>query len=760
VRVTPTINSIGIRIRPVPDEVTGAALYWRKQGETQWRRGLDPVITVANALLEARAAGGTYENLDVVTVEKGAMIRRCHGNVVLLEAGTTYEVRVDLKRADGSLYDSVQRTVTTWAERYPFGESTGRTLNVPGDYSTIQAALNAASPGDIVLVAPGTRYEEVSISSSTSGTEGHPITIRGQGTVLQDNPTSPDTNAFFRFLDNAHDIVIEGFELRGLRGYGGYTLKNKQLTIVGNNVQRVVIRNNLFNSPSDVTQSSWMLMSGGNGYVSPTKVLIEGNTFTAGKLTTGSLGSVIFFEGGKQVVIRNNTIRAGESEDIISLRGGPREDFDFANNTVVGKGFDDGMELEGCVNINVRMWGNTIDDSLGQKGTMSHTPVLVGPIYVFRNVLYGGLQTYKVASNMVINFDFANLHLADFGPVFWYHNTIFHPYTAAIGTDTPQFFRYSNRLCHANVTLQNNIVYNRYLPSTAGQATTYNRQDPNAEYASRWGQLTSDYNLWYPQATNPNASYGLDLHSIFGQDPGFFSATWGQQDVHLMPGSAAIDRGIPIPNISDTFRGTAPDLGAFEAVSEFSDVSPAYWAWAEIEACYAAGIVSGYPDGTYRPSTPVTRDQMAVYVSRAISGGDAYIPTTPGTVTFPDVPQDYWAYRWVEYAAANNIVQGYDDGKYRPTLAVDRGQMAVFIARSIATPTLGDAGLVDYTPPPTPTFPDVTSTNAWAWCYRYVEYIAAAGIVHGYDDGRYHPEVICTRDQMAVYVAHAFDLLP
>jgi hypothetical protein len=40
----------------------------------------------------------------------------------------------------------------------------------------------------------------------------------------------------------------------------------------------------------------------------------------------------------------------------------------------------------------------------------------------------------------------------------------------------------------------------------------------------------------------------------------------------------------------------------------------------------------------------------------------------------------------------------------------------------------------------------------------YVEYIAGQGVTHGYPDGSYHPEVTCTRDQMAVYVARAFGL--
>jgi hypothetical protein len=110
----------------------------------------------------------------------------------------------------------------------------------------------------------------------------------------------------------------------------------------------------------------------------------------------------------------------------------------------------------------------------------------------------------------------------------------------------------------------------------------------------------------------------------------------------------------------------------------------------------------------------------------------------------------------VEYAVNQGVVKGYDDGTYKPTDKVDRGQMAVFVARAIATPSDG-ADLVSYTPPATATFADVP-TGFWA--YKHVEYIAqpSVSVTQGYPDGLYHPEYVCTRDQMAVYVARAFRL--
>jgi len=107
----------------------------------------------------------------------------------------------------------------------------------------------------------------------------------------------------------------------------------------------------------------------------------------------------------------------------------------------------------------------------------------------------------------------------------------------------------------------------------------------------------------------------------------------------------------------------------------------------------------------------------------------------------------------VEYAVANGIVEGYPEGDYRPAVTVDRGQMAVFIARAIATPT-GEAGVPDGGCQE-PVFPDV---GCEFWARKYIQYIKERAITSGYRDGLYHPEYACTRDQMAVYVQRAFEL--
>jgi hypothetical protein len=210
--------------------------------------------------------------------------------------------------------------------------------------------------------------------------------------------------------------------------------------------------------------------------------------------------------------------------------------------------------------------------------------------------------------------------------------------------------------------------------------------------------------------------------------------------------------------------GQANSLGGFAAnhilvfahePGPFSDVP--YWHWAkdEVAAAVGAGIVFGYADGAYRPELVVARDQMAAFIARAVAGGDATVPDGPAQATFLDVPRTHWAFKYVEDCAAKGIVEGVMPHFYGPKMAVGRAQMAVFIARALVTPA-GDAGVPD--PVGDPTFPDVTSDSDYAWCRKHVEYIAGEGVCGGYDDDCYHPEYVCTRDQMAVYIARAFGL--
>ncbi len=224
----------------------------------------------------------------------------------------------------------------------------------------------------------------------------------------------------------------------------------------------------------------------------------------------------------------------------------------------------------------------------------------------------------------------------------------------------------------------------------------------------------------------------------------------------------------------DLAGNAAPEVTDTIELIAFTDVPEDRWGFEEIMACVDAGIVAGYAEGDYKPGLEVDRGQMAAYVARALAGGEENVPPGPMEPTFWDVDTEYWAYDSIEYAVGQGVVRGYGEGDYKPALAVDRAQMAAYIARAIADP-VGEEGLAAYEPPAEPTFPDVPNTGYGEdgtepfWAYKYVEYAYDQGVVKGYaypdpDNPAetiylYEPHWIVARDQMAVYVARAFGLM-
>ncbi|MEO6457074.1 MAG: S-layer homology domain-containing protein [Chloroflexia bacterium] len=111
----------------------------------------------------------------------------------------------------------------------------------------------------------------------------------------------------------------------------------------------------------------------------------------------------------------------------------------------------------------------------------------------------------------------------------------------------------------------------------------------------------------------------------------------------------------------------------------FRDVGPENEFYGYVEAAFAAGVLSGYEDGTFRPTNPVTRAQVAKMIVLA-KLWDSPLPSVP---TFSDVSVDHWAFRFVETAYAHGIIGGYADGTYRANLPVTRAQLSKMLALSM-----------------------------------------------------------------------------
>jgi hypothetical protein len=97
-----------------------------------------------------------------------------------------------------------------------------------------------------------------------------------------------------------------------------------------------------------------------------------------------------------------------------------------------------------------------------------------------------------------------------------------------------------------------------------------------------------------------------------------------------------------------------------------------------VEELFRRGVVSGCGAGHYCPGSPVTRQEMAVFVLRTKE--PAFLPPACATPMFADVPASNPFCPWIEELARRGVVSGCGGGNYCPAQPVTREQMAVFIA--------------------------------------------------------------------------------
>jgi hypothetical protein len=182
--------------------------------------------------------------------------------------------------------------------------------------------------------------------------------------------------------------------------------------------------------------------------------------------------------------------------------------------------------------------------------------------------------------------------------------------------------------------------------------------------------------------------------------------------------------------------------------SNFGDVLPNSPYYPFVIKLANLGITGGCGASDFCPESPVTREQMAVFLLLA-KEGPAYVPPACVTPTFSDVPCSSGFAKWIYELVRRGVTSGCGGGKYCPLDPVTREQMAVFLLRTKEGP--------GYTPPActNPTFTDVPCSSVFApWIYELVR----RGITTGCGGGKYCPLDPVTRGQMAVFLTLTFGL--
>jgi hypothetical protein len=243
---------------------------------------------------------------------------------------------------------------------------------------------------------------------------------------------------------------------------------------------------------------------------------------------------------------------------------------DFYNNYMTNF-HDNPFETDGSMH-NVRVLRNMMINSASHA--FCNQPAIGGPVYWVGNIAYhlpGGSTRLTGGSAGVL----------------FYHNTILSE-TSAQGT--------SNVHWRNNLFLGENSAPAIFSINTFTSYTSsdYNGFRPNpGEFSFQWNSprsgIAADYTGPNHRADLDNRSFatladysratGQDQHSVLvdydvfmdvkpldAQDARTVQKVYKAEniDFRLKPGSAAVDRGVALPNINDGFTGRAPDLGALE----------------------------------------------------------------------------------------------------------------------------------------------------------------------------------------------------
>jgi len=619
----PTLMAIGIAWSIEGDDNRNAqvTITYRKKGETEWNRGLDP-LRLQNEVTFLRGS------LDYTAPNMFA------GSLFDLDEDTDYEVRLQLQDPDGVHGDSGKNvTIRTRAEPQP--ASDGRIFHVyppgyegpretPAFSGLLQAYYMAslggdwsrASPprvraGDIIKVHAGvylSKHDHYSheLNSgfttccatpwdgtyylSQDGTAERPIAIvaAGDGEVIFDG----DGNTVLFNLMGANYHYFEGITFRNT----GTAIEAGMKHIAG--ARGITVKHSRFEDIGTAVHSDW---SGSSGfYIADNDMLGREDldyVFTwyaiepwssrpdfAERAKLKSFYAISIY--GRGHVIAYNRVQ-GFHDGIDHATYGMPDNYpntpperlpvaiDIYNNDV-SVVHDNCFEADGSVR-NVRVMRNRCFNA--PLGAMSPQPVLGGPVYFIRNVVYnawwGPVKIHGEPSG-----------------VYYLNNT----YTGEFRQLTPM----------SNVHLRNNLLLGhgtspRLLSLdtfTNYSSSDYNgfRPNPESKEAFAWNSPPFDVvRDFYPAHRDPQQNTpvtltqrvfptlqayaqatGQDRHSrlvdydifVNAPKPDFSDPTHvvavDEVDLRLRNGAAAIDAGVDLPNVTDDFQGSAPDLGAYE----------------------------------------------------------------------------------------------------------------------------------------------------------------------------------------------------
>ncbi|MDF2836573.1 MAG: hypothetical protein K0Q63_2213, partial [Paenibacillus sp.] len=285
-------------------------------------------------------------------------------------------------------------------------------------------------------------------------------------------------------------------------------------------------------------------------------------------------------------------------------------------------------------------------------------------------------------------------------------------------------------IAYYEVTLPFGVTNLTLVPTALSNGTLievsvdgHQRQTVASGQASAALAIASDGSYILVEARMPSGK--SKLYSIAVERP----ASNGGAHWEPTPTPSPAPSPTPAPTESPSPPATASPSHLPSEESSFTDTGH-HWGREAIGDAAKRGIVTGYPDGSFRPDETMTRMQFAIMLARALK-----LDAAAANMDFADrsdIPS--WAEGDIAAAVQAGILQGYEDGTLRPSAAINRAEMIVMLLRAYSK----DGGLAG-----PPAFAD--STDIPEWARSAVSTASAMGILEGRGANRFEPNAAATR---------------
>ncbi len=504
----PTYHCLGIYWSPIGGTSNKDVLVeFRKQDDTDWRQGLNMA----------------YHPISETTNDKADY----RGSIVNLFPNTSYEIKLTLE----GTATTETFIAKTWNENFPEGE----TINVASQNTTYKinqsgtpTAYRVYDGGGNTIDVEHKYYYCIEVDASYVILRN--FNLKGAGDTLVMDSWPP--RSAILLYDGVTDIVIEDCDISDWGTHNTdatvpHQGENYESAIYSRrDVARITIQRNKFHHPT-FQSNSWKDGVHPNGPQCITLFDSKGN-------------HVIRYNEGWSDIDHyfNDVIGAGENA---SYEGFPGDDSDIYCNYFANS-WDDGIEAEGA-NQNVRIWNNYITNTLM---AIANAATSIGPLYVWRNVSH---ISYSPPPNWTY-FNFMKMGYASgvewmTGNMYVFHNTIYN-----VGDQGYDGLGGEGRVIR-HCTSRNNILSVR---NESSNSIAIDSESLDNDF---------DYDLHNRSVPGGSEDNGVNWTPTFVSGSGFdFSTKTG--NFQLEPFSSGFDEGEHIPNFSDGYRGSAPDMGAHE----------------------------------------------------------------------------------------------------------------------------------------------------------------------------------------------------